>query len=178
MVNASFVFGMDDDDPDVFDRTVAWMIEEGIETATFHILTPYPGTALHRRLSAQGRLLHQDWDRYDTRHAVFRPARMSPEELEEGYRRAYRDFYRWGSILRAARQHPGLVRQARHLAYTGGWKKSEPLWRIAIRAGQVNRLLPVLETILGITGEKPAPTEDASWAEVAPGEGPAREDAG
>jgi radical SAM superfamily enzyme YgiQ (UPF0313 family) len=178
MVNASFVFGMDDDDPDVFDRTVAWMIEEGIETATFHILTPYPGTALHRRLSAQGRLLHQDWDRYDTRHAVFRPARMSPEELEEGCRRAHRDFYRWGSILRAARQHPGLVRQARHLAYTGGWKKSEPLWRIAIRAGQVNRLLPVLETILGITGEKPAPTEDASWAEVAPGEGPAREDAG
>src|SRR6185436_20262474 len=54
MINGSFVFGMDDDGPDVFDRTVAWAIEQGIETATFHIMTPYPGTALHDRMSAQG----------------------------------------------------------------------------------------------------------------------------
>jgi radical SAM superfamily enzyme YgiQ (UPF0313 family) len=178
MVNASFVFGMDDDDPDVFDRTVAWMIEQGIETATFHILTPYPGTALYRRLAAQGRLLHQDWDLYDTRHAVFRPARMSPGELEDGYRRAYRDFYRWGSILQAARRHPGFVQQARHLAYTGGWKKSEPFWRVAIRAGQVNRMLPVLETVLGFTGRKAAPQVGLSLEEGAPGEGLPQEDTG
>ncbi|HPQ16537.1 MAG TPA: radical SAM protein, partial [Bryobacteraceae bacterium] len=44
MVNASFVFGMDDDDSSVFDRTVEWAVGQGIETATFHILTPYPGT--------------------------------------------------------------------------------------------------------------------------------------
>ena len=54
MVNASFVFGMDDDGPDVFDRTVDWAVEQGIETATFHILTPYPGTALHQRMAAAG----------------------------------------------------------------------------------------------------------------------------
>jgi radical SAM superfamily enzyme YgiQ (UPF0313 family) len=178
MVNASFVFGMDDDDPDIFDRTVAWMIEQGIETATFHILTPYPGTALYRRLAAQGRLLHQNWDLYDTRHAVFRPAHMSPGELEDGYRRAYRDFYRWGSILQAARRHPGFVRQTRHLAYAGGWKKSEPFWRIAIRAGQVSRMLPVLETVLGFTGRKPAPQVSLSWEEGVRGEGLPREDAG
>jgi hypothetical protein len=40
MVNGSFVFGMDSDDSGVFDRTVEWAIEQGIETATFHILTP------------------------------------------------------------------------------------------------------------------------------------------
>ncbi|MGE5827729.1 MAG: B12-binding domain-containing radical SAM protein, partial [Micromonosporaceae bacterium] len=56
MVNASFVFGMDDDGPDVFARTVAWAIEQGIETATFHIMTPYPGTALYQRMQAQGRM--------------------------------------------------------------------------------------------------------------------------
>src|SRR5215470_3327647 len=44
MVNGSFVFGMDGDGPDVFDRTVGWAISQGIETATFHILTPYPDT--------------------------------------------------------------------------------------------------------------------------------------
>ena len=50
MVNGSFVFGMDGDDASVFDRTVEWAIEQGIETATFHILTPYPGTALYDRM--------------------------------------------------------------------------------------------------------------------------------
>src|SRR4029434_4308627 len=56
MINGSFVFGMDADDPSVFDRTVDWAIKQGIETATFHILTPYPGTALHQRLVAQRRI--------------------------------------------------------------------------------------------------------------------------
>jgi radical SAM superfamily enzyme YgiQ (UPF0313 family) len=51
MINGSFVFGMDDDEPGVFDQTVTWAIEGGIETATFHILMPYPGTALYQRLS-------------------------------------------------------------------------------------------------------------------------------
>ena len=107
MVNASFVFGLDEDDPSVFDRTVEWAIEQGVETATFHVLTPYPGTALFRALEAQGRLLHRDWDLYDTRHAVFRPARLTPEQLEEGYWRAYRDFYRWGSDPARGRHQAG-----------------------------------------------------------------------
>ncbi|HKC63096.1 MAG TPA: radical SAM protein, partial [Pyrinomonadaceae bacterium] len=95
MVNASFVFGMDGDDDTVFERTVEWAISQGIETATFHILTPYPGTALYERMLKAERILHANWDEYDTRHAVFRPARMTPEALEEGYRRAYKEFYRW-----------------------------------------------------------------------------------
>ncbi len=77
MINGSFVFGMDADDESVFEQTVEWAISQGIETATFHILTPYPGTALYRRLAAQGRITSQDWDLYDTRHAVYRPAGMS-----------------------------------------------------------------------------------------------------
>ena len=108
MVNASFVFGMDHDDETVFARTVEWAIEQGIETATFHILTPYPGTALYRRMQAEGRITTHNWDRYDTRHVVYRPAHLSPELLEAGYWRAYKDFYRWGSIWRGAATKPGL----------------------------------------------------------------------
>src|SRR4029453_13511907 len=85
MVNGSFVFGMDDDDPSVFDRTVEWAVAQGIETATFHILTPPPGTGLSRPSEAQARLLHPDWALSDPRHTVFRPARMTPGQLEEGY---------------------------------------------------------------------------------------------
>ncbi len=148
MVNASFVFGMDEDDPDVFDRTVAWAVEQGIETATFHILTPYPGTALYARMVAQGRVLHSNWDLYDTRHAVFQPARMTPQALEAGYWRAYRQFYRWRNIFAGASVKTGLASRLRHVAYAGGWKKLEPLWDIIIRARQVTRMLPMLERIL------------------------------
>lgn len=163
MVNGSFVFGMDHDDAGVFDRTVAWAIDHGVETATFHILTPYPGTRLHERMARAGRLLHSDWDRYDTRHVVFTPARMTARELQDGYRRAYRDFYRWGSILRGAAAKPTLTGRLRHLAYAGGWKKFEPAWNLVIRAGQVGRALPLLETILA-GGRPPASAREASAA--------------
>jgi radical SAM superfamily enzyme YgiQ (UPF0313 family) len=148
MVNGSFVFGMDHDGPDVFDRTVEWAVEQGIETATFHILTPYPDTALHARMEAEGRILHRDWDRYDTRHVVFRPAQLEAGTLEEGYWRAYREFYRWPAIWRGAATKDALRGRLRHLAYAGGWKKFEPLWDVLIRSGQVLHALPVLEAIL------------------------------
>jgi radical SAM superfamily enzyme YgiQ (UPF0313 family) len=149
MVNASFVFGMDDDDESVFDRTVAWAIDQGIETATFHILTPYPGTALYNRMLSQMRIRTFNWDLYDTRHVIFEPARMSPQTLEAGYWRAYHDFYRWGSIFQGASKKGSLMGKIRHLAYAGGWKKFEPLWDIAIRAKRVSNFLPLLETVLG-----------------------------
>lgn len=148
MVNASFVFGMDNDDESVFGRTVEWALDQGIETATFHILTPYPGTALHRRMEQQGRLLHSNWDLYDTRHCVFRPAKLKPQDLEAGYRRAYREFYRWDSIIRSAAAKDRWRERLRHLAYSAGWKKFEGLWNIIIRARQVSQMLPLLERVL------------------------------
>ena len=152
MINGSFVFGMDEDDESVFDRTVEWAVGHGIETATFHILTPYPGTALHQRIAAQGRITTGNWDLYDTRHAVFRPARMSAAALEAGYRRAYRDFYTWRSIARGAWVHDDLVGGLRHAAYAAGWKKFEPLWDWVIRAKRVGAMLPLLEAILSRFG--------------------------
>ena len=154
MINGSFVFGMDADDGSVFDRTVEWAIQHGIETATFHILTPYPGTALYQRLAAQRRITIHDWDRYDTRHTVFRPALMSAEELERGYWRAYRDFYRWGAILRGSSAHDSVLAGVRHLAYAAGWKKFEPLWDAVIRMKRAGMMLPVLETILSEFGRR------------------------
>lgn len=148
MVNASFVFGMDHDDESVFDRTVAWAVEQGIETATFHILTPYPGTALYDRIAAAGRVTSHDWDLYDTRHVVYQPARMTPDVLEAGYWRAYHNFYRWGSIFKGAASKPDVPGALRHLAYAGGWKKFEPLWDAVIRARRVSNFLPLLEGVL------------------------------
>src|SRR5262245_2256111 len=79
MVNGSFVFGMDEDDAGVFERTVEWAIGQGVETATFHILTPYPGTPLFARMEAEARIVHREWDLYDTRHVVYRTKNMTAD---------------------------------------------------------------------------------------------------
>jgi radical SAM superfamily enzyme YgiQ (UPF0313 family) len=100
MVNASIVFGFDEDGPEVFGDTVDWLERNRIATMTAHILTPYPGTRLHARLAAAGRIREHDPRRYNTAFAVFDPARMTAAELERGYRWAYRRFYSWPSIVR------------------------------------------------------------------------------
>jgi radical SAM superfamily enzyme YgiQ (UPF0313 family) len=148
MINGSFVFGMDDDDEGVFARTVAWAIEHGITTATFHIQTPYPGTALFARMECEGRIASRNWDLYDTRHVVYRPARLDPHALKAGYDWAYREFYRWSNIGRAAVSHGTVKHQAKHFFYAAGWKKLEPLWDAVIRARQLRHMTPMLEAVL------------------------------
>src|SRR5215813_1793913 len=161
MVNGSFVFGMDDDDETVFERTVEWAISQGIETSTFHILTPYPGTALYTRMEQEGRILHCNWDLYDTRHTVFQPKLLTPAKLESGYWKAYKDFYRWGSILRGASSKHTMSEQLRHIAYAAGWKKFEPLWDFIIRLRRVTTMLPLLETILSEFGQRGGAENDS-----------------
>jgi radical SAM superfamily enzyme YgiQ (UPF0313 family) len=137
-VNGSFVFGFDHDTPDVFDRTVEWIEENRLDCATLHILTPYPGTPLFERMEAEGRLLHRDWDRYDTAHCVFRPRGMTPEELEAGYGRAYRRLFGWGSIWRRRPAEGAAV--IPYLAMTLLYKKSNWLWPWLIRLGLTGAL--------------------------------------
>jgi radical SAM superfamily enzyme YgiQ (UPF0313 family) len=148
MINGSFVFGMDDDGEDVFRRTVDWAMERGITTATFHIMTPYPGTQLHARMVREGRMLTRDWNLYDTRHVVYRPAGLTAEALKMGYDWAYREFYRWGSIARASLHHGTLKHQAKHFFYAAGWKKFEAVWDFVIRARQLGWMTPLLEGVL------------------------------
>ncbi len=147
-INGSFVFGLDYDTKDTFKRTVAWGIENAITTATYHILTPYPGTRQFSRLEAAGRITSYDWSRYDTRTVVYRPIGLSPEELEEGYRWAYKEFYKWCNIVRACSNNPSPSASLSHFFYTGGWKKFEGIWNFLIRIGALNRMLPLLEQLL------------------------------
>jgi radical SAM superfamily enzyme YgiQ (UPF0313 family) len=148
LINGSFVFGLDGEDPDVFSRTVDWAVQSGITTATFHILTPYPGTALFEDMAAQGRITTRDWDAYDTRHVVYRPSGLSPEDLKRGYDWSYEAFYRWTSILDAASAHRSTKHRLKHLAYSAGWKKFERAWDAVIRIKQLSQMRPLLEGVL------------------------------
>jgi len=151
MINASFIFGLDGDNSSVFDATTDWAISKGIETATFHLLTPYPGTEIYRKYSASNRLLHRDWDLYDTRHAVFSHPKMSKDTLERGYARSYETFYKWANIVRSARTKSTLTENLRHLAYVGAWKKFDPLWSVLIRLRGLELAIPALEKVLNGT---------------------------
>ena len=78
-VQAGIVFGFDHDGESIFRQTVDFLELTGVQNATFNILTPYPGTPLHRRLEAEGRILTRDWSKYNGREeVVFQPRRMSP----------------------------------------------------------------------------------------------------
>lgn len=130
-VNGSFVLGFDHDRPDVFERTAEWVEANRLECATFHILTPYPGTPLYAQMEAEGRLLHRDWTRYDTGHVVFHPKHMTPEQLAAGYAWCYRRLFSHRSIWR---RRPRDVRAVPpYLAMSYLYKRSNWLWHVLIR---------------------------------------------
>lgn len=166
MINGSFVFGLDSDGPDVFKRTVDWAIQHAITTATFHVLTPYPGTRLYENLVMQKRIVTSDWDLYDTRHVVYKPAILDSREIEAGYRWAYKEFYSWQNIFKAARNHEQKLKKLKHFMYAGGWKKMEPFWKFVINAGALEGMLPLLELLL--SEFKPLKNMDKKYPKAMP----------
>jgi radical SAM superfamily enzyme YgiQ (UPF0313 family) len=97
----SFIFGLDDDKPDAFERTVDFCVEAKVTMALFALLTPYPGTALYKRLRAEGRLTKDAWwlsTDHDTDAPFYKPAHMSREVLRDGWVRAWKSMYSLGSI--------------------------------------------------------------------------------
>jgi len=148
MINGSFVFGLDADDKDVFKRTVDWGIKNSITTSTYHILTPYPGTQLFKDMESQGRILTRNWNLYDTRNVVYQTRNITSEELKNGYDWAYKEFYNWPNIFKSSFSHESNKHKLKHLLYTGGWKKFEPLWNFLIKTKNLNNMLPLLESIL------------------------------
>ncbi len=99
-IQGSFIFGFDHDDGEVFRRTAAFADRAKLDAVYVGILTPYPGTRLYRKLSEEGRILHRNWEDYDTAHAVFEPRGMTREELEGGYFWMLRHVYTWRSMAR------------------------------------------------------------------------------
>jgi radical SAM superfamily enzyme YgiQ (UPF0313 family) len=101
-----FVFGLDQDEPDVFLKTAEFAVEAKIDLPRFAIVTPFPNTALYKRLDAEGRLLTKNWELYDGQHVVFRPARMTVDELQRGTEVAWKHAYSVRSIARRISHSP------------------------------------------------------------------------
>ncbi|UCH20864.1 MAG: B12-binding domain-containing radical SAM protein [Deltaproteobacteria bacterium] len=137
-VNTSFVFGFDHDTPDVFEKTVNWIEDSRLACATFHILTPYPGTPLFRKLEKEKRILHRDWNRYDTANVVFQPRKMTPDELQSGYEWCYRKLFSMRSSLRRCPRRIEDILP--YLAMSILYKRSNYLWSLLIQHRLTHRL--------------------------------------
>jgi radical SAM superfamily enzyme YgiQ (UPF0313 family) len=135
-VNGSFVVGFDHDRRDTFTTLAQWIESERLACATFHILTPYPGTPLFAQLEAEGRLLHRDWDLYDTSHVVFRPKHLSPEDLVLGYDWLYRRLFSHTSIWE--RRPAARSEWPTYFAGAYLYKHTNWLWPSLIRHGLVH----------------------------------------
>jgi radical SAM superfamily enzyme YgiQ (UPF0313 family) len=108
LIEGGFIFGFDHDEPSVFDETVDFIDAIEVDSAHFAILTPLPGTHTFARMAGEGRIISYNWGDYDLYHAVFRPARMSVDELQRGLWRAYQRFYRRARRWRRWRRHVSL----------------------------------------------------------------------
>jgi radical SAM superfamily enzyme YgiQ (UPF0313 family) len=113
-----FITGLDEDTVDVFEPTVEF-IKSYVDIPQISILTPFPGTALHRQMKRENRILHQDWSKYDITHVSFRPRRMSPFELEEGYRWMTAEIYTMTEMLRRSLRHGLRPNYAQGLSRVG-----------------------------------------------------------
>jgi len=118
-IQGCFIFGLDSDMPSVFSDTVDMVNELRIDIPRYALYTPFPGTEAYKRLSGEERLLDVNWSWYDTQHVVFRPLGMTPEELDHGFIRAWRETFSVKSICHRIslqrRQFP--VPLAGNLAY-------------------------------------------------------------
>jgi radical SAM superfamily enzyme YgiQ (UPF0313 family) len=98
-----FMFGFEEDGPDVFQGAVDTIDEYGIVCSSLTVLAPYPGTPMGRRLDREGRIFDRDLKKYDQCHVVHRPAKMTTAQLQEGYEWVCRTVAERGDFVHAVR---------------------------------------------------------------------------
>jgi len=121
----SFIFGLDEDDTSVFEKTYRFIMEHKIDAAQFHILTPFPGTELYNEMDRQERITDRDWSKYHTGEVIFKPKNMTPEELQRGYWWIYHKTYELRSMLRRGLRSPRNIvyRVGANLSYRNKARK-------------------------------------------------------
>lgn len=138
MVNASLVFGFDEDRKEIFSDTLEWLIRNKVETMTAHILTPYPGTRFHKRLSEENRITDHNLRKYDTSNVVFQPKNMTANELNQGYLKMYKEFYSFRNIISRRPENKNLI--APYFIFNLGYRKFGKVSSFLGKMGIMNKI--------------------------------------
>jgi len=107
-IMGTFIVGLDDDDPGVFQRIIDFSVDSKLDWALTFIMAPYPGTDSFLRLEKEGRIFCRDWEKYDSLNVVYQPLQMSVEELEKGMRRIWKEVFSTSSIYRRILKRPWI----------------------------------------------------------------------
>jgi radical SAM superfamily enzyme YgiQ (UPF0313 family) len=107
-IMGTFIVGLDDDDPGVFQRIIDFCIDSKLDWGLTFIMAPYPGTDSFLRLEKEGRIFCRDWEKYDSLNAVYQPLRMSVEELEKGLKRIWKEVFSISSIYKRILKRPWI----------------------------------------------------------------------
>ncbi|MBN2467743.1 MAG: radical SAM protein [Deltaproteobacteria bacterium] len=149
MVNASLMFGLDDDDESVFEKTVRFVENNRIELITYNILTPLPGTKLFAQMVKENRIIDWDWTKYNSGNVVFKPRLMTEETLQNGYYWVAKKTYSYRSILKRLgfAKKNFVSRFSLNLGYRGLAQQVPKghLSSIAAYLGDLNTSLPIKE---------------------------------
>jgi radical SAM superfamily enzyme YgiQ (UPF0313 family) len=92
-VTGFFIFGLDHDTPETFKKTLDAIYTWELDSASFSIVTPYPGTRLFERMEKEGRITNYNWSRYEEGKVNYKPEKLTEEELLEGIRYVARDYF-------------------------------------------------------------------------------------
>jgi radical SAM superfamily enzyme YgiQ (UPF0313 family) len=99
-VIALLMVGLDGDRLDTFQRSLRFLIDNKVSFLKLFTPCPYPGTRYYEEMSAAGRILVQDWGRYDYGSPLIHPANMTPDEMMRGFEYVYEGFYSVRAIAR------------------------------------------------------------------------------
>jgi radical SAM superfamily enzyme YgiQ (UPF0313 family) len=107
-IMGTFIVGLDDDDPGVFQRIIDFCMDSKLDWALTFIMAPYPGTDSFSRLEKEGRIFCRDWEKYDSLNVVYQPLRMSVVELEKGMRKIWKEVFSTSSLYKRILKRPWI----------------------------------------------------------------------
>jgi radical SAM superfamily enzyme YgiQ (UPF0313 family) len=126
-IMGTFIVGLDDDDPGVFQRIIDFSVGSKLDWALTFIMAPYPGTDSFLRLEKEGRILSRNWEKYDSLHVVYQPLGMSVEELEKGMKKAWKEVFSTSSIYNRVLKRP-WIHPLFYLAMNWGFHRLTKTW--------------------------------------------------
>jgi len=111
-VEATVILGMDDHDEDSIKRLIEFLLEVELDLAEFTVMTPFPHSPIREKLVAEDRVLHNNWLHYTGAETVFRPAKMSVDDLDSLHQYAWDTFYGpGGKELKMANLYMSVIRR-------------------------------------------------------------------
>lgn len=104
-VYGSFMFGFENDTKEVFQRTLDFCEENQIDLALFGAMYPIEGSDAYKMLKAEGRIFENNSKKFNGQYATYIPKNMTPEELNEGLRWIWKEFFSKRSIRKRLGSH-------------------------------------------------------------------------